>query len=346
MKTSHLVAGVIAILAILLIVLLWRQGDMADEIALLRARLDALAQPPARAVAADTAPASFAPASPDFPSSPEPLPVSDEARIAELERVANGQADVIQELWDKLNGMEMGQRRASAPAWSALQAAGEPDSGAGDQRTAWAPATEDGGQEWLQADFDHPVEAASIVVRENCAPGAIIRISAVTDAGNEIPLWQGDAPKVGAPSNTPFPASGNVLTNRVKIYLDTGKVPGWNEIDAVQLVGRDGSHQWASGASASSSYGAGNGGMQLGGNADLLRLYQDTGIRSDWGISGSASGNASNYFIYSAQPSGNQDAAAADLGAAVIQMHAAEVDLQRIRVEHLTRQLGSGTANK
>jgi hypothetical protein len=31
-------------------------------------------------------------------------------------------------------------------------------------------------------------------------------------------------------------------------------VPGWNEIDAVELIGRDGSHQWAKQASASSTY--------------------------------------------------------------------------------------------
>jgi hypothetical protein len=275
---------------------------------------------------------------------PESLPVSDQERIAELERVANGQADVIQELWDKLNGMEVSQRRASAPAWHALQAVGEPDSGAGDQRTAWAPATEDGGQEWLQAEFDHPVEAASVVVRENCGPGAIVRISAVTDAGNEVPIWQGEAPKVGAPSNTPFPATGNVLTSRVKIYLDTGKVAGWNEIDAVQLIGRDGTRQWATGASASSSYGAGGGGMQLGTNANFIHLYQDTSTSFNWSLN-SASGDTGE-VIYSVESDANQNVSAAVLDDAMVRMQAAEADLQRARVERLSRLSGSGTAVK
>jgi len=38
------------------------------------------------------------------------------------------------------------------------------------------------------------------------------------------------------------------------VYLDRRRVPGWNEIDAVELVGRDGSRQWATSAIASSSY--------------------------------------------------------------------------------------------
>ena len=38
------------------------------------------------------------------------------------------------------------------------------------------------------------------------------------------------------------------------LHLDTTRVSGWNEIDAVELIGRDGSRQWATSAKASSSY--------------------------------------------------------------------------------------------
>ncbi len=275
MKTSHMVACAGGIAAILIIVLLWRQSDMADELAALRARLDALSQPAPRIAVAETSSPSFTPEISEPRLSLGNGLASDEERIADLERVANGQADAIEALLDRLKGMDLSQKRANAPAWGAMQAAGPPDSAAGDQRTAWAPATEDGGQEWLQVDFERPVEAATIIVRENCAPGAIVRISAVNDGGSEVPLWQGEAPKVLPVSNTPFGATGNVLTNRVKIYLDTKKVPGWNEIDAVQLIGRDGSRQWAVGASASSSYGAGGASMALGDNA-LGRVYLDS----------------------------------------------------------------------
>jgi hypothetical protein len=259
MHKPSLVAGAAGLVIVtLVIVVWWRQSELTDELSALRAQLAASSREPAispaqREIAA--APEAAA------PSPRENTPADD--RIADLERVANAQADVIEDLLARLDGMEMTNRRSAAPAWSALQAIGGPDSSAGDQRTAWAPATQDGGAEWLEVDFPNAVEVGTVIVRENCAPGAIVRISAVTDAGNEVPLWQGDAPKVPAVSDTPFPAAPGILANRVKIYLDTQKVPGWNEIDAVQLVGRDGSRQWASGARASSTYGAGSN-IQLG----------------------------------------------------------------------------------
>lgn len=51
-----------------------------------------------------------------------------------------------------------------------------------------------------------------------------------------------------------FPVDGTVRAQSVKVYLDTARVLGWNEIDAVEIVGRDGSRQWATASRASSSY--------------------------------------------------------------------------------------------
>ena len=51
-----------------------------------------------------------------------------------------------------------------------------------------------------------------------------------------------------------FQVAAGVNARSVKVYLDTSRVPGWNEIDAVELIGRDGSRQWARQASASSTY--------------------------------------------------------------------------------------------
>ena len=53
-------------------------------------------------------------------------------------------------------------------------------------------------------------------------------------------------------------AEGEVVAREIRIELDTAvnKKPrrGWNAIDAVELVGRDGSRQWAAEAEASSTY--------------------------------------------------------------------------------------------
>jgi len=51
-----------------------------------------------------------------------------------------------------------------------------------------------------------------------------------------------------------FSLPAGVQANQIKVYLDRRRVPGWNEIDAVELIGRDGSRQWATSAMASSSY--------------------------------------------------------------------------------------------
>ena len=43
-------------------------------------------------------------------------------------------------------------------------------------------------------------------------------------------------------------------TRRIRLVLDTNRRPGWNEIDAVEIVGPDG-RAWAVDAVASSTYG-------------------------------------------------------------------------------------------
>jgi hypothetical protein len=141
--------------------------------------------------------------------------------------------------------------------WGHEQAAGEPDTAqAGDIPSAWASKLPDGGKEWLQVDYDRAVDLQQINVVESHNPGAIRKVTAVLPDGRETTVWEGTM----EPSNTDelvssqFPVAGDIRAQSVKVYLDTARVPGWNEIDAVQLVGRDGSKQWATGSRASSSY--------------------------------------------------------------------------------------------
>lgn len=252
MKTSPFLACAAAIFVIGL--LLWRQHEMTGELASLRARLEALAPVTSEPLSGSAFAESLS--QPSQNSSTPPAGVAPmHERLDDLERVADGQADALESIFEKLKGLEFGQRKANARPWNAEQVIGPPDSPAGDTQTAWAPATEDGGQEWLQVEFPKAVEVVQVMVRENCAPGAIFRIAAISEAGAETTLWEGVAPNVTAVSNTVFPTRGGIVADRVRIYLDTKKVPGWNEIDAVQLVGRDGSRQWASAATASSNYG-------------------------------------------------------------------------------------------
>src|SRR5213075_1352837 len=131
--------------------------------------------------------------------------------------------------------------------WSAEQVIGPPDTlQAGDMSTAWASRNPDGGVEWLKVDYENEVTIAQVRVRETYNPGAIIKIAAVLADGTETLIWKGEESRSEAPIDVTFAAiQANVRAKSVKIYLDTQKVPGWTEIDAVELIGTDGSRQWA-----------------------------------------------------------------------------------------------------
>lgn len=139
--------------------------------------------------------------------------------------------------------------------WGPEQATGEPDTfQAGDIPTAWASLEPDAGIQWLKLEYEKPVNLAEVHVRETLNPGAISKIAAVLSNGQEQTIWEGTEPAGTAPVTKMFKAAGTVWTKSVVIYLDTDRVAGWNEIDAVEMVGHDGSRQWASHASASSTY--------------------------------------------------------------------------------------------
>lgn len=144
-------------------------------------------------------------------------------------------------------------------SWSPGQAAGAPDTHqAGDISTAWAAQERDGGHEWLKLEYERPVEVAQVRIRETYNPGAVSAITAMLANGTEVTLWEGQETKAEAPVEVEFNVPPGVTSNSIRVHLDTSRVPGWNEIDAVELIGRDGTRQWAQSASASSYYGQNN----------------------------------------------------------------------------------------
>jgi hypothetical protein len=235
-------------------VILYRQSNLEDELQEtkheLRARL-----------AASPAPVAT---TPELPAEPiaqietDPGSLSADASERFEKRLSNLE-DIVGQLVDAVNGMveEQEQKKlaASRPDWSALQACGPPDTfTAGDARTAWASAQPNAGPEWLKLDYSGPFQVAGILVRESYNPGAISKVSVVLDNGAEVPVWQGVEPPGGAPVERQYPVSGSLTANSVKVYLDTKRVTGWSEIDAVAIITPDGQRHWATDASASSSY--------------------------------------------------------------------------------------------
>src|SRR5262245_53628440 len=154
-------------------------------------------------------------------------------------------------------GAQDGAGQAPARNWGPEQATGAPDTTeAGDFPTAWASASPDDQEEWLELRYARAVIPAGIRVFENHCPGALRRVCLVTPDGKQTEVWNGVDP------TTPDQKSGvskvtfqtNLKVDRVRIWLDSKAVPGWNEIDAVALDDPAGKSQWAIEAKASSSY--------------------------------------------------------------------------------------------
>jgi hypothetical protein len=144
------------------------------------------------------------------------------------------------------------------PNWDTAQATGPPNTPIpGDQPTAWASLGADDQAEWLVLEFEAAVVPNAILVHENCAPGAVVKASHYPRFGREQTLWEGADPTlVGSGGGVSrLPVTSDVSTSRIKIYIDSQNVPGWNEIDAVGLVYGDNNQViWAKSATASSSY--------------------------------------------------------------------------------------------
>ena len=124
--------------------------------------------------------------------------------------------------------------------WSANQATGAPNvEKYGDNGAAWTSKTPDSGIEWLDLKYPKPVHATEVRVRESCGSGAVIKIEVYDEQGGAHVVWQGNDPTTELNYlMVKFPKT-TFKTDRVKVTLATNVVPGWNEIDAVQLVGND-----------------------------------------------------------------------------------------------------------
>jgi beta-lactamase regulating signal transducer with metallopeptidase domain/biopolymer transport protein ExbD len=163
-----------------------------------------------------------------------------------------------------------GEWESSTPGWHPAQATGVPNvKQAGDNPKAWASATPDGQQEWLELTFDPPVLASSMSIYESYNPGAIteVQIEEVAPIANALPPGEGGFRTLMKGSQLYKQGRNglgitmvNVKTNirpirRVRLLIDSPAHQGWNEIDAVGLLSTTGEMHWAKAAKASSWFG-------------------------------------------------------------------------------------------
>jgi hypothetical protein len=126
--------------------------------------------------------------------------------------------------------------------FAATQATGPTNTfAAGDFDTAWASSESDAGEETLELVYAYPVTPYGVEIVESYNPGAVVAIE-LYDAANDawVTAWQGEAAATEEAYRVnlfQLDALG-IKTDRIRLVLDTAAVPGFNEIDAVQLFGR------------------------------------------------------------------------------------------------------------
>lgn len=221
----------------------------AYPLALTAAVVIALAAMPGCSKKADPAPEHAAAAVAPAPA-PQPAAASAEDAAALAKRQAIEFALAEQKIADDPLGQWAATATASSAyndakdqaSYSAWQVTGAPNvQHYGDDGNSWASQTSDGGIETLQVGFTKPVHATDIRIRQNNAPGAIIKIELIDDQNGVHSVYSGvDSNKYPADTivwfDQAFEKTTYVVTG-AKITLATNAVPGWNEIDAVQLVG-------------------------------------------------------------------------------------------------------------
>jgi hypothetical protein len=146
------------------------------------------------------------------------------------------------------------------PGWGAVQMTGPPDTPMdGDLKTAWASKSPEMGAVWIELDYPTAVTVDVVRVHETLGPGCVARILLAQRVdrdgvpGDWVEAWAGTAVPGTSPCWFEPRLEGSVHTRHVRLIVDTDRVPGWNEIDAVELVG-GGLRQWAMAARAGSSY--------------------------------------------------------------------------------------------
>ena len=146
---------------------------------------------------------------------------------------------------------------ANGRGWGPEQATGAPDTPrAGDFQTAWASLTQDNRDEWLELTYTTAVVPTEVVIHESYNPGAVYKVTVIPEDGDEQVAWEGEdpTPKDEAMGVSKIKLDTDIEVRRIRVYLKSKEVKGWNEIDAVGLIGQDEELQWATEANASTTY--------------------------------------------------------------------------------------------
>jgi hypothetical protein len=127
-------------------------------------------------------------------------------------------------------------------SWTPAQMVGAPDvEKYGDDGRAWTSLEAEKGVEWVELTYGKAINASEIRIRQTYNPGAIIKIELIDEKGKSHIVWEGLDKTKYEPEKiqyfiTKFEKT-DYKTKKIKITLANNSIPGWKEIDAVQLVG-------------------------------------------------------------------------------------------------------------
>jgi hypothetical protein len=127
------------------------------------------------------------------------------------------------------------------PEWSASRATGEPDTPrCGDYHSAWATAGSDT-VETLVLTYTMSVHVTGINVVQSFNPNQVTQIDLIGDFGRAYTVYEGEPQQVDQPC--PYTLAipiekTDTRFNKVRITIDQSVLGlGWNQIDAVELIG-------------------------------------------------------------------------------------------------------------
>jgi hypothetical protein len=127
------------------------------------------------------------------------------------------------------------------PDWGATQATGQPNTnGCVDEPTAWASEASTG-VDWLELRYEKPVYPKKINIVQTHSPNQVTKVDLISTDGDYYTVYSRDPEVRECPftltlsiADTDYQVIGIKLTIDQSILDPTS----WNEIDAVELVGR------------------------------------------------------------------------------------------------------------
>jgi hypothetical protein len=126
-------------------------------------------------------------------------------------------------------------------AWNAEQATGAPNvDECGDNGLAWASESSSG-LDWIELTYATPVIPTEINIYQSFNPSQVVEVDLIDTEGTTYTAWQGTPKKISTCPDLmtiTFDEKQVMLVEKVVIYVDQSVLDlGWNEIDAVELVG-------------------------------------------------------------------------------------------------------------